>query len=283
MATMPRVVTSSPLNLVKVRSARALQLARLHARPGLRRELLTLDYVLPVRRRRGGDGQLSLRTKGPFATGTLYFGRDSFPVDRVAYLGIFLEGWYGADYRDAVVIDVGGHKGYFGAFALHEGAAEVRSYEPEATNFATLQRAAGSFNRPWHAHHAAVGAAAGEATLHVNVESAGHSLLDQPDEQRPTVGTQTVPVVAMGDVLGEAERTGRPVIVKIDAEGAECDIVLGTPAEAWSAVRQVFLEIHDFAPCTASAIIDHLRAAGMRVVLHERDDIAEADLVALAR
>jgi FkbM family methyltransferase len=275
-------VPSSPLNLLKVRGARALQIARLDGRPGLRRELLELDYKLPLQRRRG-DGDLALRARSPAARGTLYFGRDSFPVDRIAYFGIFLEGWYGADYRDAVVVDVGGHKGYYGAFALLEGAGEVHSYEPQSTNFATLRRAAATFDRPWHAHNAAVGAEAGEATLHVNVESAGHSLFDQVGGDRPTVGAETVPVVAMEGVLAEAAASGRRLIVKIDAEGAECDIVLRTPVEAWRAVERVFVEIHDFAPCDAPAIITHLRESGMRVVVHERDDAAEADLVALAR
>jgi FkbM family methyltransferase len=277
-------MTASPMNLVRGRGARALQVARCGGRRGLRRELLAVDYVLPLQRRRADARQLELRTKGPAAAGNLYFGRDSFPVDRVAYLGIFLEGWYDAQYRDAVVVDIGGHKGYFGAFALHAGAGEVRSYEPEASNFATLERAARSFDRPWLVHRAAVGAEAGEATLHVNVESAGHSIVhEQHGGDRPTVGAQTVPVVPMAEVLADAGRAGRRVIVKIDAEGAECDIVLGTPPEAWAAVERVFLEIHDFAPCSATAIIDHLESAGMRVVMHERDDFAEADLVALAR
>ena len=141
-------MTSSPMNLVKVRGARALQVARCGGRRGLRRELLAVDYVLPLRRRRADVRHLELRTKGPAAAGNLYFGRESFPVDRVAYLGIFLEGWYDAEYRDAVVVDIGGHKGYFGAFALHAGAGEVRSYEPEATNFATLHARPGASTAP---------------------------------------------------------------------------------------------------------------------------------------
>ena len=87
----------------------------------------------------------------------------------------------------------------------------------------------------------------------------------------------------MAEVLADAGRAGRRLIVKIDAEGAECDIVLGTPPEEWAAVERVFLEIHDFAPCSAQAIIEHLESGGMRVVMRERDDFAEADLVALAR
>jgi hypothetical protein len=87
----------------------------------------------------------------------------------------------------------------------------------------------------------------------------------------------------MAAVLEEVAPSDAPVIVKIDAEGAECDIVLGTDVEAWQSVDAVFLEIHDFAPCSSADIIGHLESAGLTVVLHERDDQAEADLVALRR
>jgi FkbM family methyltransferase len=272
------------LDPITVRARRTLQVARLHARPGLRRELLAMDYLLPLARLRSGDDPLRLQTRSAAAVGNLYFGRDSFPVDRVAYFGIFLEGWYGGDYDGAVVVDIGGHKGYYGAFALHAGAAEVHSYEPESSNFASLARAAESFDGRWIAHRAAVGAAPGEVTLYVNAESAGHSIvLEQSEGPRPTLGSELVEQVAMAAVLEEVGRSDAPVIVKIDAEGAECEIVLGTDVEAWCGVDAVFLEIHDFAPCSSPDIVRHLEAAGLSVVLHERDDQAEADLIALRR
>jgi FkbM family methyltransferase len=272
------------LDPITVRARRTLQVARLRARPGLRRELLAMDYVLPLARLRSGHDPLRLQTRSAAATGSLYFGRDSFPVDRVAYFGIFLEGWYGGDYEGAVVVDIGGHKGYYGAFALHAGAAEVHSYEPESRNFASLAQAAESFDGRWIAHRAAVGAAHGEVTLYVNAESAGHSIvLEQSGGPRPTRGSELVERVAMAAVLEEVAPSDAPVIVKIDAEGAECDIVLGTDVEAWQSVDAVFLEIHDFAPCSSADIIGHLESAGLTVVLHERDDQAEADLVALRR
>jgi FkbM family methyltransferase len=269
------------LDVVKIRANRAVEMAR-QSRPGLRRELLTMDYVLPLKRRRG-TGPLSLKTRSPEASGTLFFGRDSFAVDRVAYFGIFLEGWYRADFHGATVIDIGAHKGYFGAFALHEGAAEVRSYEPEKTNFAALSRAAASFDKRWLVNNEAVSKEPGEVMLHVNVESAGHSIVQASGagDKRPTVRSEAVPVVAMRDVLADAG-DGR-LIVKIDAEGAECDIVLGTPVEHWQHVDHVFLEIHDFAPCSSADIIGHLQQAGLSVVLHEVDAQAEAELVALKR
>lgn len=269
--------------LIRIRGQRALEVARLRGRRGLRRELLKMDYFLPLALRRPGTEPLHLQTRSDAASGTLYFGRDSFAVDRIAYFGIFLQGWYQTDYRGAIVIDVGAHKGYYGAFALLEGAHEVRSYEPEAANFAALQRAAGSFGSSWVVNNRAVSAEAGEVVLHVNVESAGHSIVQETSEKRPTVGSQTVAVVPMAGVLEEAAQDGHRLIVKIDAEGAECDIVLGTPVERWRSVDDVFLEIHDFAPCSADAIVDHLTEAGLRVVLREVDEEAEAELVALRR
>jgi FkbM family methyltransferase len=272
------------LDPLTARARRTLEVARLDGRPGLRRELLAMDYVLPLARLRSGRDPLRLRTRSKAAAGNLYFGRDSFPVDRVAYFGIFLEGWYGGDYDGACVIDIGGHKGYYGAFALHAGAAEVHSYEPESRNFAALEQAVASFDGRWTPYRAAVGGDPGEVTLYVNTESAGHSVVhQQPDGPRPTLGIERVERVAMREVLERAGRSGAPVIVKVDAEGAECEIVLGTDEAAWRAVDAVFLEVHDFAPCSSADVIGHLEEAGLSLVLHERDDQAEADLVALRR
>ncbi len=41
----------------------------------------------------------------------------------------------------------------------------------------------------------------------------------------------------MADVLEEARALGGPLVVKVNTEGEECAIVLGTPAEAWTAVE----------------------------------------------
>jgi FkbM family methyltransferase len=241
-----------------------------------------MDFVLPLLQRFSRKDILQLPTRSPSARGTLYFGRASFPVDRIAYLGIFLEGWYRSEYRDAVVLDIGGHKGYYGAFALLEGAREVHSFEPEPTNFGLLERASGTFGPRWIVRRAAVGAASGTATLHVSAESAGHSVVHEESEgRRRTLANEEVEVVGMREVLEGASGRGGRLIVKIDAEGSECDIVLGTDASAWCEVDEVFLEVHHFAACSTADIVGHLRDAGLELVQHEIDD--EADLVVLRR
>src|SRR3954453_4323864 len=103
----PARLAMRTLDPLTARARRTLQVARLDARPGLRRELLAMDYVLPLARLRSGSGPLRLNTRSAAAAGSLYFGRESFPVDRVAYFGIFLEGWYGGEYDGAVVVDIG--------------------------------------------------------------------------------------------------------------------------------------------------------------------------------
>jgi FkbM family methyltransferase len=241
-----------------------------------------MDYVLPFRQRNSRTDVIRLAARSPSAAGRLHFGRQSFAVDRVAYFGIFLERWYQADYSGAVVVDVGAHKGYFGAYALLEGASAVHSFEPEPENLALLEQTAASFGKPWVVHAAAVGSTAGTAVLHVSAESAGHSLVHTESQgSRATLRSESVTLVPMAGILAEACATGSSVIVKIDAEGAECDIVLGTPVEAWERVERVFLETHHFAPCATADIVEHLGRAGLRLTLRVMDDGAE--LVHLVR
>ena len=54
---------------------------------------------------------------------------------------------YKGDYRDAFVLDLGAHKGYYGAYAFRHGARTVVSYEPESTNASYLEAAAARLPR----------------------------------------------------------------------------------------------------------------------------------------
>jgi FkbM family methyltransferase len=276
------VSSARALRFLEIRTRRIVDVIRLRASLRRRRELLVMDYVLPVVLRLRRPPLLRLGARSDAAEGTLFFGRESFAVDRIAYFGVFLEGWYEADFRGALVVDVGGHKGYFGAYALLEGAAEARSYEPESRNFAALELSAATFGPRWIAHRAAVGSTSGAVELHVSAESAGHSVVHEEHEgERRVLGSESVEMVAMRDVLEAAAPHRGRLIVKVDAEGSECDIVLGTPVDMWRKVDHVFLEVHEFATCTSRDLVDHLGAAGLRVVRHTVD--AEAELLALAR
>ena len=86
---------------------------------------------------------------------------------------------YGNDFHDSTVIDIGAHKGYFGAYALMHGAREVISYEPELQNFEFLTQTAQSFRGAggeWETRRSAVTARSGEVELRVDPSSWAHSI-----------------------------------------------------------------------------------------------------------
>jgi FkbM family methyltransferase len=191
-----------------------------------------------------------------------------YGVDWETMRTIIVDGAYELEYRGAVVVDIGAHKGAFGAYALERGARAVISYEPEETNYGYLETCAeGVPGSAWRTRRAAVGAASGMAALHVMSASWGHALTPSGDSD-DEVGVQPVPVVPMADALAEASGlagTDR-VVVKVNAEGAECDIVLGTPAASWKQADVVLMEVHSWAPCTAAQLVAHLAESGLRAL-----------------
>jgi FkbM family methyltransferase len=206
------------------------------------------------------------------AGGDLWFSAEGINGDRGTFGEIFVHRCYRTDYRNVVAIDVGAHKGYFGAYALLHGARAVFSYEPEELNFAMLASAAESFRArgfDWRINRAAVGSYERETELHVARNSWSHSLL-RARKQEETGRVQKIEVVSFRKILEEAEALNSPLVVKVDAEGAECEIVLGTPTESWALVKELFVEVHSFAPCSSHELIEHLdmRVASTNGLLH---------------
>ena len=222
-----------------------------------------------------GFGQHSRRVdsyKLGFKEGELFLSPANYETDRAVVWDIFIRRCYKTEFGNSTVIDIGAHKGYFGAYALMHGADRVFSYEPERENFGLLNETARSFmslSSKWETRRAAVAASTGEAELRVDPESWAHSLSSLPSSAlTERMATQVVQCTAMTDVLESTTQSsvGRRLIVKIDAEGAECEIVLKTPVEAWQIVDEVLIEVHDFASCSSAEIADHLGRAGLAFV-----------------
>lgn len=192
----------------------------------------------------------------------LVFPANSRHEDRWTFYEIWRFGEYGDDFRNATVLDFGAHKGYFGAYALACGADEVVSFEPEPRNFAALERAAESAGRVWSVNRLAVGAAAGVATLRLAPVSSAHTMLQVGGQ---TGGEETVEVTPCAQWIESlAPRTSR-LVVKIDIEGMECDVVLGTQVDIWRQVDEVYVEVHSNAPCTQGRLLGYLHAAGLEL------------------
>ena len=224
-------------------------------------------------------GLLQLALRRRFRPAPVYFlrvGPARVPVSQADYgvdwetmRTIVIDAAYEADYRGAVVVDVGAHKGAFGAYALERGARAVISYEPEETNYGYLEACATAVSgRLWRTHRAAVGSKTGTAELHVMSASWGHALTPSERSETDQVGVQRVPVLAMTDVLAEASGlSGRDrLVVKVNAEGAECDIVLGTPAASWKQAHVVLMEVHSWASCTSVQLVSHLEGSGLNAL-----------------
>jgi FkbM family methyltransferase len=202
-----------------------------------------------------------------FSQGEIALSYADNETDRNVIRDVFMNRCYGNDFHDSTVIDIGAHKGYFGAYALMHGAKRVVSYEPELQNFEFLSRTAQSFKTrggEWETRRSAVTARNGEVELRVDPSSWAHSIVTARPSLATGANTHVVAATAMTDAVASATASsdGDRLVTKIDAEGAECEIVLETPVEVWQGVEEVFIEFHDFATCSRADIVGHLKRAG---------------------
>ncbi len=201
---------------------------------------------------------------------TVFLSDDDYEIDWASFAFVAIDQAYEGDYRDAFVLDLGAHKGYYAAYAFRHGARTVVSYEPESTNASYLEAAATRFlgARTWRTARAAVGAETGEAGLHVMGASWGHAIHPPDAWAEHEVGLEHVRVDALTKVLSQAAECaqGARTIVKVNIEGEECSAILGTPAAAWADVAEVYIETHPWATCGAAELAEHLVDAGLRSV-----------------
>ena len=242
----------------------ASRLLRAVRHPGLprttRARLLQLELLRRVRPRRVYPL--------PLGQTTIFVSHEDFEIDWKSLAFVAVDEAYAGDYEGSVVVDVGAHKGYFAAWALHRGARAVVSYEPEAANFELLERAAAAHcarGGEWHTRPTAVGVDQGEAQLHVMSASWGHALHPPDAFSEYEVGVQRVRVEALRAVLAEARdlAAGARVVVKVNIEGEECPVILGTPASAWDGVAEAYVETHPWASCGVDELARHLQPAGL--------------------
>ena len=237
------------------------RLARALRHDGLSRNaragLLRLEFARRVRPRATYPLQLG--------TTRVYLSHDNYEIDWASLAFVAVDEAYAGDYRGAVVVDIGAHKGYYGAYALGHGARTVVSYEPETENFALLAKAADAKRGEWRTRRSAVGAVRGEAELHVMGASWGHALHPPEAFAKHEIGVERVRVEALADVLADATHLARGarVIVKVNIEGEECPTILGTPGSAWAGVDELYVETHPWAACGADDLARHVAAADL--------------------
>ena len=171
------------------------------------------------------------------------------------------------------VLDVGANRGQFALVALDRvpGAA-VHCFEPVPAALATLHRVVD--RRPGvRVHPVALGRAAGEAELHVSASDDSSSLLvvgsrmQRAYPQTRTVSRVAVAVARLDELFAPAE-LARPVLLKIDVQGAEADVLEGAAALLPHIddilVECSFVELYDGQPL-ADDLVARLLGHGYRL------------------
>jgi len=171
--------------------------------------------------------------------------------------------WFTSDLGDAPrAVDIGGHIGCFSlAFARQHPGARVETYEASPSTAAYTRRnmAINQFDDRVTVHNTAVSSASGTLQFADNAGGSGLNGLTAP-EGTPTI---EVPCVTFAESLARAD--GPVDVVKIDTEGAEYDIILGSDPADWSDVQRLVMEFHPIDGHTWDELQTFFSKAGLEV------------------
>ncbi len=178
---------------------------------------------------------------------TMYHGRWDTPV--LMLQEIFVEEMYTHGLRttpDGIVIDIGANIGAVVLdFATRYPGLPIHAYEPNPITFESLERNVVDNHLAGHVRlfHEAVAAKVGTFEIWTKIMSVASSgYLKEAPSANATLAS--VPCVDLATVL---ERAGsqKIALLKIDAEGAEVDILNCGPGVSLAAVQSVAVECHD--------------------------------------
>lgn len=258
------------------RPARARRLSRLQSQLYWTRRLAQTprtftnwpEVLRDMARGRAGTGPETLR----FQTRSgLRIDTPNRPGARVPVYEIFAEdcyrlGWFLGPllHRPIRVLDIGGHVGTFSCrlTQLHQQAT-VQVFEPSATTAQYLRR---NVKQNGVADRVTVFEKALAATTGFAVfdDNGGGSGLNGLQALGHNFGTPTKVETLAFDDAAALDRA--PVdVVKIDCEGGEYDLVLGSTPASWDSVRRVVIEYHPVEGRSWSQLRDRFAATGLIV------------------
>lgn len=162
--------------------------------------------------------------------------------------------------RRGAMVDIGANIGAVTLdWATRLPHVRIHAYEPHPGTFAMLEEnvAANHLQERVICRQQAVGREAGMVTFHTADKSI--STTAYKDRVHNATGEFTASTMSLDEVIERCAQDGPVGLVKIDAEGAEADILEGARAQTLKAIRQFVIEYHDF-------LCDHALARCERVL-----------------
>ncbi|MEM1321919.1 MAG: FkbM family methyltransferase [Bacteroidota bacterium] len=173
-------------------------------------------------------------------------------------------------YREATIVDIGAHYGYFTLFALKNTQPSSRFFciEPSPDNFEVLEKnLAAQQSTAIQCLNLAIARTSGPQQLYTG-PSYNHSLFSDTKEGK------TIPVKGLSvDDLLEELAVEKVDFLKMDCEGAEYPALLHCSSEALDKIQTIALEFHDLRSTgfTPNDLIQRLRQQGFEIVQYTFD------------
>jgi FkbM family methyltransferase len=179
-------------------------------------------------------------------------------------LGVLLDGLP----PDPVVLDIGGHVGSFSlSIARALPGARIHAFEASPTTASYLRRnvAGNGLGQQVTVHNVALSDHSGTLTFTDNESGSGQNGLTQD----AGTGRQIeVPCLTFREALDAAG--GAAQLVKIDTEGAEYSIILGSQPQDWQGVQKLVLEHHHVPGHSWAELEEFCTTSGLSVTRHDR-------------
>jgi FkbM family methyltransferase len=142
------------------------------------------------------------------------------------------------------VVDIGAHWGVFIAYAKVRGANKIIAFEPDKNNYKKTMFLIKQNNlRNITVKNLAISSKKGYMTLMSESNSRRNSLYFQQTEFPSEITYSKVQTININNAL---ENINKIDFLKIDAEGAEFDIIKSCNKETFSKIKTIVLEYHLF-------------------------------------
>ena len=153
--------------------------------------------------------------------------------------------------EDDIVLDVGGHFGFFSLYAINKGAKKVHVFEPSMDNYKILCQNTGNF-KDIIKHNFAISDNNGQDEFIVTGPSATnsfHSNYNHSEENHVSMGKTKKEKVNMMtlDTFLKNNNLSRVDVLKMDCEGSEWDILPKISDDFFKyKLRKLTIELHQF-------------------------------------